>query len=200
MDKYKRLMLGLLLCSTLTTFAQHDAAHAEEHNAQGSLRISAAMGHAFIKKGLNKDLRSDVTSAAAVALDADYWFLKKWAVGVHSDLVFENFLVEEKTGAEETDFIEREYPLAVVPVVMFSPVKHVTLIGGVGQEFSKEKNLTLYRGGAEYGFELPNHWELSLSAMYDVKHKSYDTWMLGFGVSKWLGLSHKSRQHAGKHS
>ncbi|MGC4233714.1 MAG: hypothetical protein QM594_12105 [Niabella sp.] len=191
MKLYKKWILYLLLCTTIKANAQHAEEHQKEYSARGNLRISAAMGHAFIKKALHKDLETSTVSAAALALDANYWLGNRFAAGLHTDLVFESFLVEEKTGGEEVDFIEREYPLAVVPVMMFSPVNHVTLIGGVGKEFSKEKNLVLYRGGIEYGFELPNHWELALSAMYDAKHKSYDTWMLGFGISKWIGLSHK---------
>lgn len=191
MKPYKKWILYLLLCTTLKANAQHAEVYNNEHSARGNLRISTAMGHAFIKKALHKDLETATISAAALALDADYWFLNRFAAGLHSDLVFESFLVEEKTGGEEVDFIEREYPIAVVPVVIFSPMNHITLIGGIGREFSRTKDLTLYRGGIEYGFELPNHWELALSAMYDAKHKSYDTWMLGLGISKWVGLSHK---------
>lgn len=191
MKLYKKWILYLLLVITIKANAQHGEPHQKEHSTRGNLRISTAMGHAFIKKALHKDLETATVSAAALALDADYWFLNRLAAGLHTDLVFESFLVEEKTGQEEVDFIERAYPLAIVPVIMFSPVNHITLIGGVGGEFSREKTLTLYRGGAEYGFELPNHWELALSAMYDAKHKSYDTWMLGLGISKWIGLSHK---------
>ncbi|GAB3427125.1 hypothetical protein [Niabella aquatica] len=191
MKLYKKWILYVLLCITLKTNAQHTGTYKNEHSAQGNLRIGTAMGHAFIKKALHKDLETATISAAALALDVDYWFLKKFAAGLHSDLVFESFLVEEKKGGEEADFIEREYPVAVVPVIMFSPLNHITLVGGVGREFSRGKNLTLYRGGAEYGFELPSHWELALSAMYDAKHKSYDTWMFGLGINKWIGLSHK---------
>ncbi|WEK33803.1 MAG: hypothetical protein P0Y53_15025 [Candidatus Pseudobacter hemicellulosilyticus] len=158
---------------------------------KGLHRITLSIGHSHIRKGLRHDETYGV-SAASWALDYDYWLTDHWAVGVHSDLLLENFLVEEHIGNkdEETSIMERNYPISVIPVILYKPWEHLALVAGVGEEFSKEENLLVYRGGLELGWHLPHHWELGATFNYDVKKDAYDTWMVGFGVSRFLGGHH----------
>lgn len=171
-------------------YGQEVAEAAHNNSAKHTFRISAALGHSLIRKGVQAD-NSYGISAASWALDADYWLTNHFGIGVHNDVVLENFIVEEHIGENDKEVIEREYPVAVVPVALFKTWEHLIIMGGVGEEFSKEKNFMVVRTGLEYGFHLPHDWELGLTVNYDVKKNAYDTWMFGLGVSKILRLHHR---------
>ncbi len=106
-------------------------------------------------------------------------------------MVFENFIIEEKKPNEEQSFLEREYPVSVNGVVTYKPIHSLGILAGAGRDFSKEKNLTMFVAGAEYMFDLPNHWELGVSAIYEAQRHAYDTFVVGFGITKLI--------HLGKH-
>jgi hypothetical protein len=64
--------------------------------------------------------KNEISSAAALGLNVNYWISNKFALGVHSDMIFESFIIEEKNGELENNFIEREYPLSVNAVVTYT--------------------------------------------------------------------------------
>lgn len=183
MTVFFRVLLANMLILSIAYGQEKEHPLAGESKS-GMFRIIVSQGHAHIKKAMLQGGDSGI-SAAAYALDADYWFSNHLAFGVHSDVVLENYLIEEHPGNDEYDILEREYPIAMVPVLLYKPWEHISFIGGIGPEFSKEKNLMVFRSGLEYGWELPKNWELVSTLTYDVK-KTYDTWMIGFGVSKFL--------------
>lgn len=121
----------------------------------------------------------------AWGLDYDYWFAPKWAVGLHNNMILQQFKVVE--GEETEEEIEVVNPLTVSLVGLFMPVRNLTLIAGFGREFEKTENLSLLDFGLEYGFELPDEWELSLNLKYEDKLNAYDSWLFGFGISKIFG-------------
>lgn len=180
--KHELLVLSLIT-SSVCVYAQETA---ENHSIKGKIGVSAVMGHAFIKTKIENE--NEINSAAALGLNANYWFSDRWAVGIHSDMVFENFIIEEKNINEERSFIEREYPLSVNLVTTYKPIPSLGVMAGFGQEFSRKKNLTMFVVGSEYMFELPNHLELGVSLMYEAKRHAYDTWVIGFGITKLINL------------
>lgn len=179
---FKKISFIALSWYTLFSASAFAQDHALDHSIKGKLGVTAVMGHAFIKHNLEHE-KSNISSAAAFGLDVNYWLTNRWAVGVHSDMVFENFIVEEKKGTKENNFLEREYPVSVNAIAMFKPIHSLGLLAGGGREFAKEKNLTMFLAGAEYMFELPNDWELGVSATYEAKRHAYDTVVLGLGVT-----------------
>lgn len=183
-----------------TAMAQEAGSSSPEHSSvKGLHRITLSIGHSHIRKGLRHDDTYGI-SAASWALDYDYWLGDHWAIGLHSDILLENFLVEEHLGDnEEKEVMERHYPVSVVPVVLYKPWEHLALVGGVGEEFSREENLLVYRGGLELGWHLPHHWELGASFNYDLKKDAYDTWMVGFGISRFIGGHHGHTGHEQEH-
>jgi hypothetical protein len=68
----------------------------------------------------------------------------------------------------------------------YKPLKHFSILGGIGEELEKNESFTLVKIGMEYAFELPKSFELSISFQYDNKLDAYDTWLLGVGFSKLL--------------
>ena len=141
MNKLKQY--GLLFLVAITSSISVQAQEMSEHHSiKGNLGVSAVMGHAFIKNRI--DSENKISSAAAFGINANYWVSDKWAVGVHSDLVFENFIIEEKKPNEEHRFLEREYPVSVNAVATYKPIHSLGILAGIGREFSKEKNLTMF--------------------------------------------------------
>lgn len=97
-------------------------------------------------------------------------------------MMIETFAVAEKEGK----VIERSRPFASVATALFKPDKHLTYIVGMGGEFSKEENFALTRLGIESGWEMKNNWEFNISLLYDIKWNGYNSWLIGFGISKLL--------------
>jgi hypothetical protein len=92
----------------------------------------------------------------------------------------ESFFIEN----DDNELLERSYPVASVPVILYKPGKRLILIGGVGAEFTHEKTLTLTRLGLEYGFHLPNKWEVGAALVWDNKWNYYNSWGLAITISK----------------
>ena len=119
----------------------------------------------------------------------DYWIGNKWAIGLQSDFVMENFVVETEHGNE----LEREKPVALIPVGLYKPFKHFSFIIGSGIEFEKHENLWLTRMGLEFGAELPNSWEAGIALVWDAKWNHYNSWLIEFSFSK---IFSKKKQQA----
>ncbi|WP_291113672.1 hypothetical protein [Flavobacterium sp. UBA6135] len=124
-------------------------------------------------------------------MNVNYWISNKFALGVHSDMIFESFIIEEKNGELENNFIEGEYPLSVNAVVTYNPLHSLGLLAGYGKEFSEEKDFSMFLVGAEYMVEIPHDWELGLSATYEVKNDAYDTFVVGLGLTKLVSFEKK---------
>ncbi len=161
--------------------AQHEVVSAH-HGMKGTNRLTLGLGHTHISQG---KIENDTKwlALASWTLNYDYWLSDKWAIGIQNDLVLESFIIEDA----EDESIERHYPVSVVPVVIFKAGKHLSLIAGVGEEFSRGHNLTLTRLGAEYGWHLPGDWEIGIAAVWDNKWNYYNSWGLVFTTSKIFG-------------
>lgn len=178
---HKKIVVALF-CFFLSyhSFAQHEFVDTNEHHGmKSSNRLTLGLGHTHISKG---KVQGDTKwlAFASWSLNYDYWLSNKWAVGLQNDLILESFIIE----GHKNELIERSYPLAVVPVVMYKPGKHLTLIGGIGAEFSKGHTLTMTRLGMEYGLHLPKNFEVGAALVWDSKWNYYNSWGLAFTVSK----------------
>ncbi len=131
------------------------------------------------------DIHGDV---AIVFYWFDYFFHKNWGIGLHNDLVLQQFKVERHHNEQE---LIRENPVAVCGIISFKPHHRWTLLAGYGVELEKSENISLFRFGVEYGIELKNDWELGFNAEYDHKINAYSSFMFGIGFSKFLFTKHK---------
>ncbi|MFY1047564.1 hypothetical protein [Chryseobacterium sp. GP-SGM7] len=157
----------------------------DDEDFKKKIGVSTVMGHAIIKN--NKKNKKNF-SAPTLGINLNYWITQKWSLGLHSDLIFENFVIEENNGSREKSYLEREYPLSINAVVIYKPLKSLGIMGGAGKEFSKSKNLTMIVVGLEYFYELSKKWEIGLSVTYEMKLKSYDTLMIGLGITRFFDL------------
>ncbi|TAF74091.1 MAG: hypothetical protein EAZ58_00140 [Flavobacterium sp.] len=178
----RKLLFYLLLwlTSAVSCLAQ-EAAMNDHHGLQGAHRLTVGLGHTHISEG-RVDGKTKWLALASWTLNYDYWVTNKWAIGLQNDLVLESFKIEH--GGQE--ILERSYPLAIVPVAIYKPGKHLAITAGVGTEIAHQKNLTLTRIGLEYGFHLPKNWEVGAALVWDNKWNYYNSWGLGLTFSKIL--------------
>lgn len=141
-------------------------------------KLAVVIGHAHISEG-QRDGEHTGLLLPSWGLDYDRRLSEKWSIGLHSDVILENFKIEIDEIVEE-----RSSPLATALMVGFKPGKHLMMLAGGGGEFAKEEHFGLVRLGLDYGFELPEEWELGVSLMSDFKINAYNSWIFGVGVSK----------------
>lgn len=176
--KKKLLFIVLLVFAFANSLmAQEEAEHHED--LKGAHRLTVGLGHTHISEGI-KEGETTWMTFASWSFNYDYWLSNKFALGLQNDVILESFLIENN----DEELIEREYPWSVVPVMIYKPGKHLSLIGGVGAEISKGDTLGLTRLGTEYGFHLPKQWELGVSFVWDFKWNHYNSWGLGITISK----------------
>ncbi len=177
MSKTKLLITLLIFSCSLNTFSQHQTELNDHENAH---KLTVVMAHAHIPTALddNKNLIVPVWG-----FNYDYVFHHRWGAGIHSELVLQQFKIED--GDEENELI-RENPVSLCGVITFKPHHKWTILSGGGVELETKENIAVVKFGVEYGIELINDWELGLSAELDHKINTYSSWMFGVGFSKLL--------------
>ena len=176
-------MKYLIICLFLSQYvsAQVNEDHSESHIKTHS--VALLLGHTHVSQGVRENARTWLT-LPSVSLDYNYLLSKKLSIGLHNDLIIENFKVEKSGSRSE---IERTRPLASSMTVGFRPGKHFTYQFGLGGEFSKEENFFLSRIGVEYSHEIVENWEFISNFVYDIKWNAYDSFAIGVGLSKSFG-------------
>lgn len=181
MNKLLCLLLAILIVTT--SFSQEKKLeHGSEERKLNHHQLSFMLSHSYISEGYFFSSKKWI-AAPSIGFDYNYWFKKQLAIGIHTDLIKENFALEEASGEK---IIERSTPFAIVPAFTYKPGEHGALVLGMGGEFAKEGSIAVTRLGYEYGWELPNKYELSFSLTYDLKWNAYNTWTFGILVSKFF--------------
>ena len=174
------LVIGIFCCQWVS--AQDVGEEKPSHH-----QLALVISHAHIPQGIVGTTEKQWLVLGSWGIDYNYWFNDKWAIGLHTDMVLENYKVQQ-TGEDGVEgVLERTFPVSGALMAVFKPGEHIAMMVGTGGEYSKEETLYLIRAGAEYGWELPDSWELALSLMYDMKVDTYNSWVLGLGVSKRFG-------------
>lgn len=147
-------------------------------------RLTLVMGHTNVPTGLDLAGKKKWLSLASWGLDYDYWFSEKWAAGLHTDVVLQNFKVEVPVSLEPNKILQRSTPVSLVPTAIYKPIERLSVLAGVGAEVSKEETLALLRIGADVGWEINEKYEVSFSFVSDFKLEAYSSFTLGIGVSR----------------
>lgn len=177
----------IVICFFLvnSVFGQENSANEKSKNEEGNKgnhRITLGLGHTLMSKGVKNGEKVWIAEPSW-SLNYDYWISNKWAVGLHTDLIVETFVIEDQDGND----LEREKPVALVPTAIFKPFRHFSFLAGGGMELEKEKNLGLIRLGVEAGWEIPGKWELGVELVWDEKLDYYNSWSIAFTISKLFG-------------
>ncbi len=154
--------------------ASHDKHQGVTH------KVTLVMANSFMKNQVDES-SNNILVVPSYGLNYDILFHHKWGVGVHTDVVLQQYKVEKHDGHEE---LIRENPVALCAVGLFKPIPALTLIAGYGIELEKHENIQLFRFGVEYGFHLPGNWELGFALEFDKKLNTYNSWVFGVGFSK----------------
>ncbi|MDI1353790.1 MAG: hypothetical protein PSX36_02645 [bacterium] len=147
-------------------------------------RISVLMANSHIPTATNSIGDKSYLVVPTWGLDYDYSFTRNFGMGMHSDIVLQQYKIEEQG---DHKIIERSFPVAVNLVGLYKPIKKLSVVFGGGMEFEKTENFKMLVLGLEYGIELPNQWELGINLLYERKIEIYDSWFFGMGFSKLFG-------------
>jgi hypothetical protein len=175
-----RIIVTLLIFIGMVNPSFSQSEENEEHEKLLRHRVSLMLGHTHIPSGQSDGEKKFIT-VPSWGLDYNFQISKKWAVGIHSDIITETFTVIDFEGNEE---FERERPLVMSFVGVFKPHEKWSFLAGIGYEFASEEDLPILRLGIERAWEIRNEWEVFVTSQYDLRFRVYDSWMIGFGFSK----------------
>jgi hypothetical protein len=180
MHKQKSLGLSVLgLFIGLYTYAQHGAS--PEHPFKPFHTLGLAIGHAHSFRGVDENGGRKNMVLPFFGFDYNFQFHRQWALGLHTDLINETFVVEKYGSAEE---LERSRPVAPALIAMYNLSHRWKLGAGLGGEFAKEGSYCLNRLAVEYACPIRNGWEVYGAVQYDVRWSAYDTWTVGLGIAR----------------
>jgi len=174
------LLLAILVLPGSRMFGQetndhsHQEAEASESFRHHRLALLLAHTHVSTRN------RKEGLLIPTYGLDYEYWFNKRWALGLHTDLELQTFIVQ----TEHEEELERDYPLVVTLDLLWRPWKGLVFELGPGYEFEKNEDLFLIRMGVSYEIELPHHWDLAPTFFYDSRFESFDTYTLGLVIGR----------------
>lgn len=172
--------LALIMCMLLSCIGFGQVENEKLEVESKRHRVMAVLSHTHVPEGYDADGDKAWIILGSWGVDYDYRLSERWSLGVHTDMILENFVIERNDGNE----VERSRPIAAVLASSYKFGEHFALVAGAGGEFSKEEDYGLVRLGGDYGWEIPGDWELALSAMLDIKIEGYNSVVFGVGVGK----------------
>lgn len=179
----KILFLGILCITNINSFSQ-EREDTPESNNKSKHQIGLLLGHVHIPSAIING-KKEWRIYPSTSFYYNYWLNNKWALGLHTDIIIEDFLVEKNLSAKNQEqVIERERPLAPALMAVFKPKRHISFSLGFGSEFTKGENLFLLRAEISYAIEIIKEWEFEIALGNDLRFNAYNTINLGVGVSK----------------
>ena len=166
----------------------HHVEHQEEQQeeqAHYKHAISVEIGHLHLSEGVNNGEKQWL-AVPLWAINYTYLINHQWAVGLHTDIIIENFevVISSNDDGDEIETIERTRPVSFVGAVTYKPLHYLGFVAGVGIEYAPEETFTLIRIGLEPSFEISPKWEGVFSIVYDIKIDAYNNWGMGLGVAR----------------
>jgi hypothetical protein len=128
-------ILVFACCFAQQGLAQHADSTVKAHKFQPFHSVGLAIGHAHSFRGVDENGSRKNMVLPFFGFDYNYQFSPRWALGLHTDLINETFVVEKHNSTEE---LERSRPIAPALMAMYSPTHRWKLGVGVGGEFAKE--------------------------------------------------------------
>ena len=169
--------------------SDHSSSHHEKHKNHS---ITASVNHSVIFNAIKDGESAGNITLPSFGLNYTYFFNEKWAIGLHNDIIIEDFIVKEGSsgksddgqGGDEIQIIERGTPVAACIMGIYKPLPYLGLMAGFGREFSSHQDFTVIRFGLEAPYHLPNNWELFGILTYDINIDAYQSLTYGIGFGK----------------
>ena len=171
------LSLFILATSPILAQEENEELRSEEFKHH---QIGLLLGHTHMRAGEEIESKSRL-SLPSFTLYYNYYFNETWSLGLHTDLVTEQFVAQSLGGG---DAVERERPVAPAIMLGYKPVEHFTFLVGGGVDIDGEETLGLIRLDTEYGLEIINEWEFVVAFGYDIRIDAFDSFQLGVGIAK----------------
>ena len=173
-------IVSLLLAASAAP-GQNDSAHSFHPHHM----IGLVLSHTQINHGVQANNKTKWLSLPSWGINYNYKFSPQWAIGLHNDIIVEDFAVEEhlRSGGGST-VLERSYPVATAVMASFKPGKYFSYLFGAGGEFAHTGNLLLVRLGIEYSYHISKKWELNANIVNDLKINAYNSWAIGLGITR----------------
>ena len=165
----------MLILIPIVSIAQEEEDEAFKHH-----RAAIVLGHTHVPKGIPTVTDGVSTIVPSWGLNYEYWFNRKWALGLHNDMEIATYIIEDANGNK----IERSRPIIISLVGVYNIWKGIEIIAGVGYEFEEHHNYRVYRLGVEYEVEIGNDWDLAPAIIFDAKENLYHSWTLGIVIGK----------------
>ena len=197
----KRIILVIIMLNIAFIMQSYSQEHEENqneshksaahHEAHKKHVISASINHTVIFGGV-KDGDATSITLPSFGLNYTYFFNNKWAIGLHNDIILEDFFVKESSSSlvrstsddGQTAVIERGTPIAACIVGVYKPIPNLGLMAGFGREFSSHEDYNVIRLGIEAPFHLPHNWEVFGVVSYDIMIDAYESLTYGIGIGK----------------
>jgi len=183
--KFRRNKNHTLLLITAVFFmsfgaqAQTNSKTQEEVHFQHSLAL--VISHTQINEGKDENGNKQWLSLPSWGINYNYRLTERCLVGLHTDIVAEDFVVESQSRSNE--FIERFYPVASAIVGSYK-LDSFHIMFGPGVEFAKEENFFLVRAGVEYNLKININYELLANIKNEFKFNAYNSWAIGLGIAR----------------
>lgn len=158
----------------LVLFAQDEDIHTSQ------LRGAIMMGNSRIPHAYEGG--KSVTVIPVWGFDLDYYFHRRWSVGLQADIKLQSFEVEEKSQI----ILERNHPVALAVVGHYHALRNWSFYLGPGIELEESENLFLVKLGTEYSFEISEQFEIALNLIYENRDEVYDGFTFGVAFNKLL--------------
>jgi hypothetical protein len=153
--------------------------------------VSLNLAHARISHVLNANNEPRTTVLGAWGIDYHYWLKQAFCLGVQSVWIADDFKVKARLGKEPETILRRNHPLSTCVSLGYSPVKGFSMFVGSGTEYAPEEPLYVSTFTARYTYAMASGFRVGLDLMYSLKWNHYDTWLLGFLVSKKIASKKK---------
>ncbi len=180
-------MKKILIIFSLSLFSFAVCAQHEEAGEHGEFHphhmLGLVVSHTMLSEGVDASGHKNWKALPSWALNYNYRFHPKWAIGLHNDIITETFEVKDHLGSGH-ETLERSYPIASAVMVSYKPGKHFNYMLGPGGEFAKEASYFLIRAGVEYECHISKGWELNAEINNDFKVNAYNSFGFGIGVTR----------------
>lgn len=124
--KLKLLISTLLLLCLAIVNAQEKELEEQKEFAEKKHSIAILLSHTQMAESIG-DGKKKWISIPSWGIDYNYELSEKWAVGLHNDIILENFIVEHNDKTE----IERSSPFASTVVVLYKLGNHISVMLGI---------------------------------------------------------------------
>jgi hypothetical protein len=154
----------------------------EEDSDTHASRIRGAimMGNSHIPQAYEGG--KSVIVIPVYGFDLDYFFHRRWSVGMQADIKLQSFEVEE----ENNVILERNVPVSLAVVGHYHALRNWSFYAGPGIELEQSRNLFLIKVGTEYSFEISEQFEIALNLIYENREELYDGFTFGVAFNKLL--------------